>query len=390
MSAVWLATASCCCLVLSSGSCTARRNACFTGLIRCRASGKQPPEQPDHSDLLPDISSLSPELQQQWHVGRNAHFGGIKIKPKSNKRAVWECEKCPAGQPHIWSASIYNRSSGTKCPYCQNRKVCLHNSLATVPQVAKYWNHRKNNKAPHQVLAGSGARAEWKCPDCKWEWQAVINQRTCKIRGCPKCSSRNRKPKRSYPTFDQGKPPELADWDHERNAADGIFPCNTSLCSNKLVHWTCKHCPKGQLHRYQAMARYRSGEQQSGCPYCAGKLPCVCNSLESLHPLIAAEMDCNKNGFTAAEVLAYSHKKVWWRDQEGHTWEQNVQGRTDKRLTKVRKIKDRQGKLVVLAKVMVVHCVQPTFTHLHAEAMPHSSDTIDCLSRGFIIQFASF
>lgn len=209
--------------------------------------------------------------------------------------------------------------------------------------------------------------------------------------GCLKCSLKQNTRVRRHPTFEEhNNPVLLEEWDYDRNAIEGNFVHNTTLGSNKLVHWTCKHCPKGQLHRYQAMARYRSGEQQSGCPYCAGKLPCVCNSLESLHPLIAAEMDCNKNGFTAAEVLAYSHKKVWWRDQEGHTWEQNVQGRTDKRLTKVRKIKDRQGKLVVLAKVMVVHCVQPTFTHLHAEAMPHSSDTIDCLSRGFIIQFASF
>ena len=53
--------------------------------------------------------------------------------------------------------------------------VCLHNSLATVaPDVAQYWNHSKNEKAPQQVLAGSRLRSEWKCPTCEWEWQALI------------------------------------------------------------------------------------------------------------------------------------------------------------------------------------------------------------------------
>ena len=164
-----------------------RYTACFskeyksvfsTGPVRCQASGKQPLEQPDDTELSPDISSLCPDLQQEWHVGKNAHFGSIKIMPMSSKRAVLKCKKCPAGQPHVWSAVIKSRTRGSECPYCLNRDVCLHNSLATVaPQVAKYWNRSKNARAPHQVLGGSGARAEWKCPDCKWEWQARVAMR---------------------------------------------------------------------------------------------------------------------------------------------------------------------------------------------------------------------
>ena len=177
-------------LLLPCGYCTTRNTTCSAGPVRCKASGKQPPEQPNHLDLLPDISSLSPELQQEWHVGRNAHFGGIKVMPMSGRRAVWECKKCPAGQTHIWSALIYNRSKGTKCPYCQNREVCLHNSLATVPQVAKYWNHSKNGKAPHQVLAGSNFRAEWKCPDSEFEWQAALHSESAKMLAVPDASSK--------------------------------------------------------------------------------------------------------------------------------------------------------------------------------------------------------
>ena len=338
MSEVWFATACCCCLVLSCGTFTTRRTACFTGASRCRASGEEPPGQLEQSELLPDISSLSPELQQEWHVSRNAHFGGIKITAWSSRRAVWECKRCPAGQPHIWSALVRSRSRGTKCPYCMNRDVCLHNSLATVsPQTAKYWNHSQNAKAPHQVLAGSNSRAEWRCPDCKLEWQACIAPRVSRNAGCPRCSLKNGSG-RHHPTFEEDKPAVMEDWDYESNAADGIFPRNTTHGSSKLVHWTCKCCPRGQLHRYQATAFSRTQAKPRGCPYCAGKQPCICNSLESLHPSIAAELDHDKNGFSAAEVTAYSNKNVWWRDHQGRSWRQAVCIRTDKRLTQTKRV----------------------------------------------------
>ena len=129
--------------------------------------------------LAPDISLLSPELQQQWHVDKNMHLGPTKVKPQSHTKAVWQCNACLVGQPHVWLASMANRSRGTQCPYCRNRLVCAHNSLAAVaPDLAKYWNHSKNQAAPEQVLAGSNSRAHWKCPSCKWEWQAPISMRT--------------------------------------------------------------------------------------------------------------------------------------------------------------------------------------------------------------------
>ncbi|KAL3154721.1 hypothetical protein ABBQ38_011269 [Trebouxia sp. C0009 RCD-2024] len=65
-------------------------------------------------------------------------LGAIKVKPQSMIKAVWNCMKCPAQQPHVWTAGVYNRTRGTRCPYCSNRLVCLHNSLATVaPDVAQ-------------------------------------------------------------------------------------------------------------------------------------------------------------------------------------------------------------------------------------------------------------
>ena len=138
--------------------------------------------------------------------------------------------------------------------------------------------------------------------------------------GCLKCSLKQNTRVRRHPTFEEhNNPVLLEEWDYDRNAIEGNFVHNTTLGSNKLVHWTCKCCPKGRLHRYQAAAFTRTKKRPQGCPYCAGKQPCICNCLESLHPSIAAELDCDKNGFTAAEVTAHSRKEVWWQNQQGRS-----------------------------------------------------------------------
>ncbi|KAL3150115.1 hypothetical protein ABBQ38_013454 [Trebouxia sp. C0009 RCD-2024] len=301
------------------------------GLSQCQATAEPSSQSDNGSPGSPDISLLSPELQQQWHVERNMHLGTIKVKPQSNIKAVWQCDKCPAGQPHIWTVSVANRRASTQCPYCSNRRVCLHNSLATVaPEACRYWNYAKNEKAPDQVLAGSNSRAEWQCPDCNWAWRAIIKSRVRKNSGCRKCSARNRT-QQPQPTFAEAQPPELAQWNHERNDAEGFFPHNVTLGSDKQVHWICSCCPRGQPHRWTARPNDRVSKGQ-GCPMCDGKHVCRCNSLESLCPSIAAEFDVDKNGFAPAEVVARSHERVWWRNAKRGSWRQSLNSRTDRRL----------------------------------------------------------
>lgn len=131
------------------------------------------------------------------------------------------------------------------------------------------------------------------------------------------------------PTFAEAQPAELAGWDHERNQAEGLYPHNVTLGSQKVVHWVCSRCPRGQPHRWTAKAfsRIYNG---AGCPLCVGEQACPCNSLESLLPSVAAEFDVDKNGFAASDIRAWSTKKVWWRSAKQGSWRQAVLGRTGK------------------------------------------------------------
>ncbi|DBA82276.1 TPA: hypothetical protein ACH3X2_000544 [Trebouxia sp. C0005] len=300
--------------------------------VRCQATAAQPQKQQgkDPNAGLPDISQLSPKLQQEWHPDNNALLGGIQVKPGSSRRVMWSCPNCPAGCPHIWKTSVNYRTRGSKCPYCQGRRVCQHSSLATkAPRQTRYWNHDKNAKTPEQTLAGTNLRAEWKCPTCSYEWQAPVAQRVRDDSGCPPCNkSASIGNKNSQPTFEASQHPLLLDWDYERNTQDSIHPQNITLGSRKMVHWVCHKCPKGQLHQYQTMPKQRTRRQGSGCPYCAGKQVCKCNSLEAHAPTLSLEWDFFMNKLSLADVTSQSHQVVWWKNSSRGSWQQCIAART--------------------------------------------------------------
>ncbi|DBA82273.1 TPA: hypothetical protein ACH3X2_000541 [Trebouxia sp. C0005] len=306
--------------------------------VCCQVTAAQPQQQQgkDSNVGLPDISQLSLQLQQEWHPDNNALLGGVVVKPGSNRRVMWSCPNCPAGCPHIWKATVNCRTRGTNCPYCQGKTVCQHSSLATqAPRQTRYWNYDKNAKTPEETLAGSGLKAEWKCSTCSYEWQAVVAQRVRHNSGCPRCN-RTSSVGNSYkqPTFEEAQHPLLLEWDYERNTQDSIHPQKTTLGSKRLVHWVCRKCPKGQLHLYQMTPNNRTSRQGSGCPYCAGKQVCKCNSLEAHAPTLSSEWDSVKNRLTPADVTSQSHKVVWWKNSSRGSWQQCICDRTDRRKKK--------------------------------------------------------
>ncbi len=290
----------------------------------CQASAKQPTKQQGKrlQPGIPDISELSLELQQEWHPDNNDVFGGVSVKPHSNFRAKWECKNCPQGHPHIFFSAVYARTSNSKCPYCRGRRVCAHSCLATIsPSVARFWNHDKNDNTPENTLAGSNVRAAWRCPDCSYLWQAPVHARVNNNSGCPKCSLAHQE-RVSQPTFESAKHHLLDEWYHKRNAKEVIFPHNTTLGSGRHVHW---------IYRWRTAAWRRTGRISTGCPCCAGKQVCLCNSLQSLCPDIASELDLDRNNITPADVTWSSNKIVWWKHDKRGSWEQSINGRTDKR-----------------------------------------------------------
>ena len=214
--------------------------------------------------------------------------------------------------------------------------LCQHNTLARkAPEVAQFWDAEKNHPmSPAQVTVNSHMRAHWKCSACLHKWQASVLNKACGKSGCPKCAKANggRKAdgtRQKHPTFAAAQHPLLQQWDHDRNQESGNFPDNTSLQSNKLIWWQCHECLKGKVHSWQARAYNRTaGKTSSGCPCCAGRQLCECNSLETVCPDIAADFDVEQNGVTAAEVTSSTTTKYSWLSDGPEAKRRSVDQRT--------------------------------------------------------------
>jgi len=284
------------------------------------------PRQP--SSAGPDISLLRPELQRQWRHAKNKHLGDRQIAAGSNLRVWWSCDQFPSALPHEWLATVNDRQNrDNQCPYCTNNSLCQHNSLLTVaPAVAAFWDTAKNGLTSDQVMARSTTRRHWLCPSCGHSWQAKICVKVDNQSGCPKCSSVN-KPWNRQPSLTQSQHPAMLEFDCERNRRAGLDPDKITAGSHKMVHWICTKCPKGQLHLFVAAPKDRLGSN-SGCPYCASRRACICNSLQSSYPALAVEYDTARNGVGPEQVLPGSDKVAFWKDASGYTWEQSPAVRT--------------------------------------------------------------
>ena len=144
--------------------------------------------------------------------------------------------------------------------------------------------------------------------------------------GCPECANIKRRFKQKRPPVTES-PHAMAHWDSELNEQAGLHPDKLTCGSNKRAHWVCQRCSKGQLHRWTTRVN-RVAQQHSGCPYCAGRQACVCNSLQSLYPAVAAEWDFSKNTGTPAEYTASCCEKVWWRNSKRGSFLQSINKRT--------------------------------------------------------------
>lgn len=275
----------------------------------------------------PNITHLSPEFQHQWDHARNAHLGNVLIKPRSTHRVWWSCDKCPAGRKHRWATTVRRRALGAGCPFCADKAVCQHNSLAAkTPAVAAQFSSNNAGSVKDYTIS-SNKTVTWRC-EHSHEWAAMISHRTHGKSGCPTCSATRHpaQPNKPQPTLTGSQDPLLQSWDWELNNKAGLYPSDIIRGSNKPCHWLCHQCPKGHPHRWQA--KIEQMHENRACPCCAGLRPCKCNSLLALFPKLAAEWHCSRNKHTPADYAAFSNARVWWRNAQRGNFETTIRSRT--------------------------------------------------------------
>jgi len=296
----------------------------------------------------PDLSLLSPRLEQEWDYENNHHLDNVQIKPHSHKICGWICLEGTADDPHHWDAQVYTRTQGHGCPYCAGVKVSKGNSLAAVaPDIAKSWCNEKNKGTPQEYTAQSHYKATWECAECGNQWSTRIAHRVAGGTDCPKCYNARRGRRKDgsrhkHPTFAESNHALLSEWDHDKNAEQGLFPEDITLGSHKPVHWVCRQCSLSILHRWVATPNHRTSNPR-GCPCCSGHAVCSCNSLATCCPELAQEWDYSKNGAGPDEYTAHSTEVVSWQTASRGSWQQSINRRMHSWTKQQQRIARKQG-----------------------------------------------
>lgn len=116
----------------------------------------------------------------------------------------------------------------------------------------------------------------------------------------------------------------MKQWDYEKNLP--LTAETINLFSNKKVWWIC-----AEGHSWQSIVYNRS--KGKGCPYCSGRRAITgINDLATVNPVVAGEWDFEKNQDLTPDVVTEgSSKKVWWRCENGHSWNAVIYSRRGKR-----------------------------------------------------------
>lgn len=244
------------------------------------------------ADLFPDLAAEA----DGWDPS-TVYARAKSIRP-------WVCST-----GHRWETAVVNRSRNgvpRSCPYCAGvYAIAGENGLATThPDLAR----QANGWNPTTVLAGSGKKVSWRCPDGH-VWDSTVNNRASKGQGCPFCAGRYAmKGVNDLTTMN----PELA------AQADGWDPSTVLPNSHSVVKWRCD-----LGHSYLIKVSDRTAG--AGCQFCSGrKLLVGFNDLATTHPEVAAEAE----GWDPRNTRT-SDAKVnrLWRCEHNHTWSASIDNR---------------------------------------------------------------
>lgn len=180
------------------------------------------------------------------------------------------------------------------------------------------WDEERNlPQTPKTISYGSKQVMWWKC-DKGHSWQAAVTTRTANHSGCPYCTHQRAWPGENdlatlYPKL-------MKEWDFAKNG--DLQPDQLLPGSSRKVWWKC-----AQGHSWQAIIKSRV--QGAGCPVCTNRtIVAEENSLSITHPELAGQWDYKKNcSLTPKDVVAGSHRKVWWLCEHSHSWQASIVSR---------------------------------------------------------------
>jgi len=271
-----------------------------------------------------DLATIHKELVKEWDVEKNLPLKMSEVSCSSNKTVWWICPK-----GHSYKALIYNRTRrGDACPICSGHQIVTGiNDLATThKELVKEWDYEKNGDLlPTRVYKGQIKKVWWKCSAYGHSYHVSVVSRTKKGTGCPYCAGQ--KILKGFNDIVTLRPDIAKEFDEKKNYPLKVEELTVS--NGKKVHWVCKN---GHSYEARVSDRTRIDKGHQDCPYCSGRKAWKGeNDLATTHPQLIEEWDEKKNlPLKIEDVVAGSHKQVWWVCSKGHSYKQAIEKKTDR------------------------------------------------------------
>ena len=339
-------------------------------------------------DETNSLQTLNPEVAEEWHRTKNSTLTPNDVVSGSRKRVWWQCSKNPE---HEWEAAVHQRTGGdrTGCPHCSGAStsqpeirifcelkhllgdeeivwreridgveadIFLPNHNLAIEYDGNHWHKDKGETdlEKNEFFAKRGIRTirmRHHPLEVLSKHDVIVPQKNLSKTDVDKLVSRiasltslsldmyanepsftNDEEFRRFVSFLPSPPPEYSlkgeypgvaeQWDYQKN--NPLKPENFSSGSNKRVWWKC---PNGDDHEWRTSIHQRTGEVQTGCPFCSNRRVSQTNNLLLNDPKLASEWHPTKNGdLTADRVTVVSGKRVWWKCPKGddHEWVSSV------------------------------------------------------------------
>ena len=332
------------------------------------------------------LAEHNPELLDEWNYIKNDELGitPYSVSYGTEKKVWWICKKCG----YSWYSTIVSRTrkKGSGCPVCGHRIVVAGiNDLATLyPDLIKEWDYEKNSKidlCPNKVAHRSDKKAWWICPVCDLSYYSVIKNRT-RGTNCPNCANELRTSFPEQAIYYYLKR-EFEDVISRMNIigkeSDIFIPgMNLSIEYDGAYYHNTRESLEREKQKYEHLqelgiklirirekgldyksfsdyrlylkenseaelektihdifkiiesmfglivnsdANIKEDRQNIYEQYIQLKRD---NSIEKLYPVVLKDWDYDKNKIRPCSVTPGSEKKVWWKCEKGHSYEQQV------------------------------------------------------------------
>lgn len=315
-----------------------------------------------------DLQTCYPNIAEEWDYERN------KGKPsdyfKTSNQSVWW--KCNNG--HKWFVRISARTvQGNGCPYCSGKKASSDYNLTKFSKnLLLEWDYERNSVNPIELTPHSSTKVWWKCK-FGHSWLAAVSNR---VNGtnCPQCkkSLKTSFPEQAifyyiskiyndaincdksfgfeldiyipskkigieYDGYGFHKTESKRKVDAKKNQLcinneiklirileNGLKQFDDCICVSRMDNTSIPSLDAAINDIFKILNKNVKVDVEHDYDkiYAQYKLSEDGNSIKSLYPNLVLEWDHEKNGSLKPEMFSSgSGKKVWWKCQNGHSWQ---------------------------------------------------------------------